>query len=87
MVRSRFNDPIEPTDLANMRQNGVRSKRLSSFATATAGLALIADANRVGSTLSATCPLASIRYKMAHRSGAMREAIGCHRSRPLAATL
>jgi hypothetical protein len=25
MARSRFNDPIEPMDLANMRQNGVRS--------------------------------------------------------------
>jgi hypothetical protein len=25
MVRSRFNDPIEPMDLANMRANGVRS--------------------------------------------------------------
>jgi hypothetical protein len=25
MARSRFNDPIEPTDLANGRQNGVRS--------------------------------------------------------------
>jgi hypothetical protein len=24
-ARSRFNDPIEPMDLANMRQNGVRS--------------------------------------------------------------
>jgi hypothetical protein len=25
MARSRFNDPIEPMDLANMRENGVRS--------------------------------------------------------------
>jgi hypothetical protein len=25
MTRSRFNDAIEPMDLANMRQNGVRS--------------------------------------------------------------
>jgi hypothetical protein len=25
MARSRFNDPIEPLDLANMRANGVRS--------------------------------------------------------------
>ena len=25
MARSRFNDPIEPMDLANMRANGVRS--------------------------------------------------------------
>ena len=25
MARSRFNDPIEPMDLENMRQNGVRS--------------------------------------------------------------
>jgi len=25
MARSRFNDPIEPMDLQNMRQNGVRS--------------------------------------------------------------
>jgi hypothetical protein len=25
MARSRFNDPIEPMDLANMRHNGVRS--------------------------------------------------------------
>jgi hypothetical protein len=25
MTRSRFNDPIDPMDLANMRQNGVRS--------------------------------------------------------------
>jgi hypothetical protein len=24
MARSRFNDPIEPMDLANMRENGVR---------------------------------------------------------------
>jgi hypothetical protein len=24
-VKSRFNDPIEPMDLANMRENGVRS--------------------------------------------------------------
>jgi hypothetical protein len=25
MARSRFTDPIEPMDLANMRANGVRS--------------------------------------------------------------
>jgi hypothetical protein len=25
MAPSRFNDPIEPMDLANMRENGVRS--------------------------------------------------------------
>jgi hypothetical protein len=25
MARSRFNDPIEPMTLANMRENGVRS--------------------------------------------------------------
>jgi hypothetical protein len=25
MATKRFNDPIEPMDLANMRQNGVRS--------------------------------------------------------------
>jgi hypothetical protein len=25
MAKQRFNDPIEPMDLANMRQNGVRS--------------------------------------------------------------
>jgi hypothetical protein len=25
MAKLRFNDPIEPMDLANMRQNGVRS--------------------------------------------------------------
>jgi hypothetical protein len=25
MARSRFNDPIEPMDLENMRQNGLRS--------------------------------------------------------------
>jgi hypothetical protein len=25
MARSRFSDPIEPMDLENMRQNGVRS--------------------------------------------------------------
>jgi hypothetical protein len=25
MARSRFNDPIDPMHLANMRQNGVRS--------------------------------------------------------------
>jgi hypothetical protein len=40
LARSRFNDPIEPMDLTNMRQNGMRSLliqwRLCPFAQTTA---------------------------------------------------
>jgi hypothetical protein len=31
MARSRFNDPIAPMDLANMRENGVRSLDVSCW--------------------------------------------------------
>ena len=31
MARSRFNDPIEPMDLGNMRQNDVRSLDVSCW--------------------------------------------------------
>jgi hypothetical protein len=64
MASSRFNDPIEPMDLANMRQKGMRSLliqcRLCPFAQTTAPQKFIfqrlATSFRAGSCLKKTRP-------------------------------